>query len=220
MGYDNNGDSEGAARRHLAAAKIHEAAGTDAMRDGDSGSAEGHYTAADLHRRAASMHSAGIPVENDDDEDDEDDDEMLENMVQNYAGDDPLPQPGFFSPPQLVRNVRPETLGDTLDTPTCILHNVEQDAGPRRHSWDSPEGERTDTGLGTTVGNPQFGDRITPRQMTPAEFLEEAMAHDHLTRENRKRMGLPEEDVNTDDLLLEAPGAIGTILGEMKYKGR
>jgi hypothetical protein len=240
MGYSDGGDSEGAARKHLAAAKVHETAGTDAARDGDMAGAESHYEAASLHRRAASMHSAGVPIENDDDESDDDEmeEELTGNMVHNYAGADPLPQPdsGLFSAPsprrfRPERNVRPATLGDTLDTPEVILHNIgfgneldKRGAGgqPKMHSWDGGlQGsvEKGDVNLGTTVGNPQFGDRITPRTMTPEEFLEEALAHDSVTRENRRRQGLPDEDIDTDDLL-ETPGTISTILGEMKYKGK
>jgi hypothetical protein len=237
MGYSDDGDSEGASRRHLAAAKVHESAGTDAMRNGDGAGAETHYTAADLHRRAASMHSAGIPIENDDDEDDDEDmeEELTGNLTMNYGGDDPLPQPGLIaslsSPP--VRNRRGTggsssvvSMGDTLDTPTVILHNIgfgnaldERGAGSqaKMHSWDGGLGGSVEKGgvnLGRTAGNPQFGDRIDPRTMTPEEFLEEALRHDEVNRENRRRQGLPEGDMDTDELLLEAPGAIGTILGE------
>jgi hypothetical protein len=162
------------------------------------------------------MHSASGPLENDDEEDEEDD-EMTDNLVQNYAGDDPLPDIGLFSPPRPVKNVRPATLGDTLESPEVIIHNAQQDMGVKMHSWDGGVGGSVEKGgvrLGVTAGNPQYGDRINSRTITPDELLDEVLRHDEVTKENRRRQGLPDTDVDTDDLLLDTPGAIGTILGE------
>jgi hypothetical protein len=70
-----------------------------------------------------------------------------------------------------------------------------------------------------TAGNPAFGDRIDPRQMTPEELLAEILEEDFLTRENRKRKGLPESDLDDVADLEEAlpdGGAIGKLLGERR----
>jgi hypothetical protein len=272
-----DGDGAGAARRHISAAKEHEAAGTDAARDGDMGSAETHFSAADLHRRAAAMHAAGTPPDDEDEDDDDDEapnrnrrvasneeddecdeddeecqyEEMTSNrsrMILNARRDDPLPVPETFpsSPGPARRRVtanlsRTASRGDTLDIPSCILSNyagsreafravVNAQGGfrnegdqrgpggqPKLHSWDGGIFGSVEQGgvrLGATAGDPSFGDRIQPRNLSPEELLDEIMRHDEVTAENRRRQGLPDGDIEVDDVLDSGPGAIGQILGE------
>jgi len=232
INFGKDGKPRRAARRHVLAAEAHEAAGIEALRNGDGGGSEVHHEAAALHRKAASMHLAGVHDEPDEDE------EVTTNLVVNEASDDVLDLP------EVIHSSRPAGRGltvnlrgtveeddDCLPLPEpAVLYNYACDAEAARavfnaqasqpplHSWDGGVAGSVEQGgvrLGTTAGNPQYGDRIDPKRMTPEEMLEYVGAHDFLTRENRKRMGLdPESDVDVSDVL-EEPNTIGRILGEM-----
>jgi hypothetical protein len=229
--HSKAGESNQAARRHVLAARMHENAATFARRDGDGERADMHDGAAALHRKAHSMHAASIPEEADDDDD----------LTANVSDVLDLPEVIFPARPaarSLTVNLRGtvEADDDCLALPEpVVLYNYacspeaaravfnaqklgpnETDTGNPRHSWDRSQGEPGGVNLGTTAGNIPFAeDRRDPAHMTPEELLEFIGAHDELTRVNRKRMGLPDSDIDVSDILPE-PGAIGQLLGERR----